>query len=72
MAVILRGGIRWADINHTQGNEQSGLRPVLVMSHDVFHDRSGTVIAIALTSQPQKAGFSLAMLCPCSDTAGLP
>nr|WP_235585139.1 type II toxin-antitoxin system PemK/MazF family toxin [Chlorobium limicola] len=61
MAVILRGGIRWADLNPTRGNEQSGLRPVLVVSHDVFNDRPGTVIAIALTSQPQKAGFPLAM-----------
>ncbi|WP_449258642.1 type II toxin-antitoxin system PemK/MazF family toxin [Chlorobium limicola] len=64
--------MRRADLHHTQRNEQSGLRPVLVVNHDVFHDRPETVIAIALTSQPQKAGFPLAMLCPCSDTAGLP
>jgi len=61
MTGILRGGIRWADRNQTQGNEQSRLRPVQVLSHDVFNDRPGTVIAIALTSQPQKAGFPLAM-----------
>jgi mRNA interferase MazF len=61
MAGILRGEIRWADLNPTRGNEQSGLRPVLVLSHDVFNDRSGTVIATALTSQPQKAGFPLTM-----------
>lgn len=61
MAGILRGEIRWADLNPTRGNEQSGLRPVLVLSHDVFNERSGTVIATALTSQPQKAGFPLTM-----------
>ena len=61
MAGILRGEIRWADLNPTRGNEQSGLRPVLVLSHDVFNDRSGTIIATALTSQPQKAGFPLTM-----------
>ncbi|EAT59604.1 type II toxin-antitoxin system PemK/MazF family toxin [Chlorobium ferrooxidans] len=61
MAGILRGEIRWADLNPTRGNEQSGLRPVLVLSHDVFNDRSGTVIAVALTSQPQKAGFPLTL-----------
>ena len=61
MAGILRGEIRWADLNPTRGNEQSGLRPVLVLSHDVFNDRSGTIIASALTSQPQKAGFPLTM-----------
>lgn len=59
MAAILRGEIRWADLNPTKGREQSGLRPVLILSHDVFNDRSGTVIAVALTSQPQKAGFPL-------------
>ncbi len=59
MAAILRGEIRWANLNPTKGREQSGLRPVLILSHDVFNDRSGTVIAVALTSQPQKAGFPL-------------
>ena len=41
------------------GREQAGLRPVHILSHDVFNDRSGTVIAVALTSQPQPAGFPL-------------
>ncbi len=59
MARILRGEIRWADLNPTRGNEQSGLRPVLIVSHDVFNDRSGTVIAVAITSQTQRAGFPL-------------
>jgi len=61
MATILRGEIRWADLNPTKGREQSGLRPVLVLSHDVFNERSGTVIAVAITSQPQKAGFPLTL-----------
>ncbi len=61
MAGILRGEIRWADLNPGRGREQTGLRPVLVLSHDVFNERSGTVIAIAITSQPQKAGFPLTL-----------
>ena len=59
MARILRGDIFWADLNPTLGNEQTGRRPVLIISQDVFNERSGTVIAMALTSQPQKAGFPL-------------
>ncbi len=59
MAKILRGEIRWADLNPTAGREQSGERPVLVLSQDVFNERSGTVIAVALTSQEQRAGFPL-------------
>jgi len=61
MARILRGEIRWADLNPVRGNEQAGLRPVLILSHDVFNARSGTVIAVAITSQPQRAGFPLTM-----------
>ena len=61
MAGILRGEIRWADLNPTRGHEQAGRWPVLILSHDVFNARSGTVIAVALTSQPQKAGFPLTM-----------
>lgn len=59
MARILRGDIRWADLNPIRGREQAGLRPVLILSHDVFNERSGTVIAMVLTSQPQSAGFPL-------------
>ena len=62
MARILRGEIRWAYLNHpVRGREQAGLRPVLVLSHDVFNERSGTVIALAITSQPQRAGFPLTL-----------
>ncbi len=61
MARILRGEIRWADLNPVRGGEQAGHRPVLIISHDVFNERSGTVIAMALTSQPQRAGFPLTL-----------
>ena len=61
MARILRGEIRWADLSPVRGHEQAGERPVLVLSHNVFNERSGTVIAIALTSQEPRAGFPLTM-----------
>ena len=61
MARLLRGEIRWADLNPTRGREQAGRRPVLILSQDIFNDRSGTVIAVALTSQPQRAGFPLTL-----------
>ncbi len=59
MARILRGGIYWADLNPVRGSEQAGVRPVLIISQDIFNERSNTVIALALSSQPQKAGFPL-------------
>ena len=61
MAGILRGDVIWADLNPVQGHEQAGLRPVLVLSHEVFNERSGTVIAVAITSQNPKAGFPLTL-----------
>ena len=59
MAKILRGDVRWADLNPTVGREQSGRRPVLILSQDIFNARSGTVIAMAITSQQQRAKFPL-------------
>lgn len=61
MARILRGEIYWAELNPTIGHEQGGQRPVLVLSHDVFNDRSGIVIAIAITSQEPRAVFPLTL-----------
>jgi len=69
MARILRGEIRWAELDPARGHEQAGQRPVLILSHDVFNARSGTVIAVALTSQEPSAGFPLTLE---SRASGLP
>jgi mRNA interferase MazF len=59
MPRILRGEIWWADLNPVRGHEQGGKRPVLIISNNSFNARSGTVIAFAITSQPQRARFPL-------------
>lgn len=64
MARILRGDILWADLNPARGHEQAGQRPVVVVSQDVFNERSGTVIAMAITSQEQLAGYPLTLELP--------
>ena len=69
MARVLRGEIRWADLTPTRGREQAGQRPVLILSQDVFNERSKTVIVVALTSQEPRAGFPLTLE---SKAAGLP
>src|SRR2546425_13225878 len=61
---LVRGGIYWADLEPVLGHEQGGTRPVLVLSHDVFNERSGTVIAFAITSQQQSAGYPLTWKVP--------
>jgi mRNA interferase MazF len=69
MDPVLRGDICWADLDPTRGHEQSGRRPVLILSNDLFNERSGTVIAMALTAEPQRAGFPLTLELA---SAGLP
>jgi mRNA interferase MazF len=61
MARLLRGDVVWADLDPTKGHEQAGRRPILVLSHDVFNERSATVIACAITSQEPSAGFPLTL-----------
>jgi mRNA interferase MazF len=61
MARVLRGDVVWAELDPTTGSEQAGRRPVLVLSEDVFNDRSGTVIAVAITSQEPRAKYPLAL-----------
>ena len=61
MARVLRGDVIWAELSPTVGREQAGSRPVVVLSENVFNDRSGTVIAIAVTSQEPRAGFPLSL-----------
>jgi mRNA interferase MazF len=69
MARVLRGDMVWADLAPARGKEKTGRRPVLVLSQDVFNRHSGTVIAVALTSQPQRASFPLTLELSCP---GLP
>jgi mRNA interferase MazF len=61
MARVLRGDVVWAELDPTKRNEQAGRRPVLVLSQDVFNERSGTVIAVAITSNEPKAHFPLTL-----------
>jgi len=56
--------VYWADLNPVRGREQAGLRPVLILSHDLFNKKSETVIAMAITSQAQRAGFPLTLELP--------
>jgi len=61
VARILRGELWWADLDPTRGHEQAGTRPVLILSHDVFNQRSGTAVAVAVTSQEPRIRFPLAL-----------
>ena len=59
MARIRRGEIRWADLGASRGHKEGARRRVLVLSQNVFNARSGTVVAVSITSQRPRASFPL-------------
>ena len=69
MARILRGEIRWANLNPVRGREQSGNRPVLILSHDVFNERSGTVICGRSNQQAATGGISADFASPIQESS---
>ena len=61
MARILRGEVFEAFLDPVRGREQAGVRPVVILSHEVFNTRSETVIGVAITSKEPRAGFPLTL-----------
>lgn len=53
--MIKRGELYYADLSPVVGSEQGGVRPVLVVQNNVGNKYSPTIIAVAVTSQINKA-----------------
>lgn len=53
--IVKRGDIFYADLSPVIGSEQGGVRPVLIIQNDIGNKYSPTVIAVAITSQVNKA-----------------
>lgn len=55
-----RGGVHWADLVPRSGSEQTGRRPVIIVSHDGFNQtpgwRSIIVIPISTSASQGKRG----------------
>lgn len=69
-----RGDVYWADLVPRSGSEQSGRRPVIVVSHDGFNQtpgwRSIVVVPISTSSSQSRRGPTVIELL--GGTAGLP
>jgi len=69
-----RGDVYWADLVPRSGSEQTGRRPVVVVSHDGFNQtpawRSIIVVPISTSSSQGKRGPTVIELA--GGTAGLP
>ena len=69
-----RGDVYWANLIPRSGSEQTGRRPVVVLSHDGFNQtpgwRSIIVVPISTSSSQGKRGPTVIEIS--SGTAGLP
>ncbi|MBD2122418.1 type II toxin-antitoxin system PemK/MazF family toxin [Trichocoleus sp. FACHB-262] len=59
---VKRGEVWLADLNPTQGSEQSGMRPVIVFQNDLISRFSTTAIAIPLTTNFRHASLPTCLL----------
>ena len=51
---VKRGQVFFADLGTTQGSEQGGYRPVLIVQNDVGNSHSTTTIVAPITSATKK------------------
>lgn len=49
-AMMRRGEVYDADLEPTQGSEQAGVRPVIIVSRDAINHSSGIIIAVPCTT----------------------
>lgn len=52
---VRRGDIWQVDLGDNTGSEQSGKRPVIIISNNIGNRYSPTYIGISMTSQPKKS-----------------
>lgn len=68
-----RGDVYWANLSPRSGSEQTGRRPVVILSHDAFNQATGwrsiIVIPISTSSNQAKRGPTVVLLA--AGTAGL-
>lgn len=54
-----RGHVLWISLSPTVGHEQSGRRPVLVLSSALYNSRAGLLIACPITSRAKGYPFEI-------------
>ena len=48
---IRRGEIYWVEFDPVKGSEQGGLRPALVVQHDIGNENGPTTVVVAVTGR---------------------
>jgi len=69
-----RGEVHWANLVPRSGSEQTGRRPVIVMSHDGFNQTSGwkSIIVVPISTSASQGGRGLTVVEIPGGTGGLP
>ena len=67
---VARGDLWWATLDPTQGSEQAGRRPVVIIQNDVINSFTSTFLAIPLTTNLRRAQLPSSVLLP-RGSAGL-
>ena len=65
-----RGDVVILTLDPTQGSEQAGTRPVLVLSPEVYNDKAGRLVCVPITSKIRNDPFEL-RLPKTSDSTGV-
>ena len=69
-----RGDVFWATLSPRSGSEQSGRRPVIILSHDAFNQTPGwrSIIVIPVSTSAVQARRGPTVVALSAGTAGLP
>lgn len=70
---MIRGEVYWADVNPRSGSEQSGKRPVVIISHDIFNRRATwmSIIVIPFSTSARQAARGPTTVMVSAGIAGL-
>jgi mRNA interferase MazF len=71
---VKRGEVHWADLVPRSGSEQTGRRPVIVMSHDGFNQTPGwkSIIVVPISTSTSQGRRGPTVIDIPGGTGGLP
>ena len=69
-----RGEVHWADLVPRSGSEQTGRRPVIVVSHDAFNQTTGwrSIIVVPISTSASQGGRGPTVIEIPAGAGGLP
>ncbi len=69
-----RGEVYWAELVPRSGSEQTGRRPVIILSHDGFNQTPGwkSIVVVPISTSPAQAKRGPTVIELAGGTAGLP